>query len=251
MTSKPMYGTSSISKKDVVDPARLAEAKNWIEQMLGEKVGDENTDFFEAIKDGIILCRVVNVIKAGTCKKFKASKMVFVQRSNIQIYIQGCKKLGVPETDTFETRDLYDRQRLSAVVQNLYALSAQSRKIGYQGPAIGVEYHTANKRNFSQETLNKSKSAVPGWAQGSIAHTTNAMDGYGIIKTKDGSHSGVQSVWEQGSKQNTSSTMDGYGIIKTKDGSHSGVQSVWEKGAKQVNNNTGFDSHGIIKNTNN
>ena len=143
-------------------------------------------------------------------------------------------------------RDLYDGQRYSAVVQNLYALSAQSRKIGFQGPAIGVEYATANKRNFSQEVLNKSKSAVPGWSKGSLKNETTNMDGYGVIKTTDSTHSGVQSVWEQGAKKTETNSMDGYGVIKTKNSAHSGAQSVWEQGSKTANT-TGLDNYGVVR----
>jgi len=74
-----------------------------------------------------------------------------------------------------------------------------------------------NQRNFTQEQLNKSKSAVPIWSQGDKEQKTKNMDSYGIIKVdKDvQKHSGVQGVWDQGSKQNDiSSKHDSYGIIK-------------------------------------
>lgn len=240
---KKVLGTGDIAKKDYVDPNRAAEAQQWVEQVLGKSVG---SDFFDALKDGCLLCELLNKIKPGTCKKFKPSKQAFVARSNIQIFLQGCKKIGIPETDLFETRDLYDGQRLSAVVGNIYALSAMSRKLGFGGPFIGVQYAEKNKRQFTQEQLNKSKSSVPSWNKGSIYNKTKNMDGAGIIKTEMNKHSGVQSNWEKGSIEQKTKNMDGAGIIKTDMNKHSGVQSNWEKGSIEQKTKN-MDGAGIIK----
>ena len=99
---KPKYNTNSIAKVKDVDDDQVAEVKNWMETVMNETY----PDFFEDIRDGVELCRLLNVIKPGLIaeKKFKKSKIVFVARTNIQIFIEGCKKLGIPETDCIETR---------------------------------------------------------------------------------------------------------------------------------------------------
>ena len=50
------------------------------------------------------------------CRKYKVSSAAFVCRQNIEIFLRGCKALGVAEKDLFETRDLYDRQRYESVL---------------------------------------------------------------------------------------------------------------------------------------
>merc|ERR1712130_882812 len=157
---------------------------------------------------------------------------------------------GIPETDCFETRDLFDQQNLANVVQTMYAVSAISRKHDFQGPFIGKKYAEANKRNFSAEVLAKSKSAVPMMAKGGIAHANKGMDGYGIVKTdKDMQKpSQVQGAWQKGANKVENKGMDGYGIVKTdKDMQNpSNEQGAWQKGANPVDQ-SGMDSYGIIK----
>merc|ERR1712083_991379 len=231
-----------------VDGNQVAEVKQWMETIMGETY----TDFFEDIRDGVELCKLLNKIKPGLLrrKKFKKSKIVFVARTNIQIFIEGCKKLGIPETDCIETRDLFDQQNLNDVVLNLYAVSAISRKHNFGGPFIGKKYADKNKREFSAEVLAKSKSSVPQWAKGGIAQKNNNMDGYGIVKTDKSMQkpSQVQSAWQKGANKFETNNMDGYGIVKTdKDMQKpSQVQGAWQKGGHAVDK-SGMDGYGIVK----
>ena len=138
---------------------------------------------------------MVNKIKPGTCTKFKKTKVAFVARNNISIFVKGAKKLGVKQSDIFETRDLYDKQRLSAVVQSIYAISGVSRKLGFPGPFIGVAYADANKRHFTKAQLAKSKSAVPMLNRGDKkTNTGSSHDSYGIVKDKNVSAQRISNV---------------------------------------------------------
>lgn len=58
------------------DPGMADEAKEWIENCLGETLPDE--DLMDSLKDGTILCRLLNVVTPGSTK-YKVSKMPFVQ----------------------------------------------------------------------------------------------------------------------------------------------------------------------------
>jgi len=246
--AKPMYNTQSIAKVKEVDDDQAAEVQQWMQTVLGTQY----QDFFGEIRDGVELCKLLNVIKPGLIaeKKFKKSKIVFVCRTNIQLFIEGCKKLGIPETDCIETRDLYDQQNLNDVVLNIYAVSAISRKHGFGGPFIGKQYAEKNKRNFSAEVLAKSKSAVPMMAKGGIAREQNGQDGYGIVKTDKSMQnpSQVQGAWQKGGKKFESKGMDGYGIVKADKSMQnpSQVQSVWAKGGVKQESK-GMDGYGIVK----
>jgi len=235
----------------IKDADRAKEAQEWVEAVLKMKF----RDFFEEIKDGATLCKLINAIKPGTIaenKVQKNSKVAFHCRANIQLYIEGCAKIGIPQSERFETRDLFDGQRLDAVVDNLYALSSISHDVApnFKGPHIGVKYATKNKRNFTEEQLNKSKSAVPLWNQGDHSIKQTNMDGYGIIKVEKEAQkpSQVQGVWEKGSiAHNLSSGHDSHGIVLVKGlEKHSGTQSVWEKGSIAQDTSSQHDSHGIV-----
>jgi hypothetical protein len=58
------------------DPGMAEEARDWIEMCLGETLPDD--DLMDALTDGTVLCRVLNVVKPGSTK-YKVSKMPFVQ----------------------------------------------------------------------------------------------------------------------------------------------------------------------------
>src|SRR5436190_24188874 len=58
------------------DPALADEAREWIEAYLGETLPDD--DLMDSLKDGTVLCRLLNVVTPGSTK-YKVSKMPFVQ----------------------------------------------------------------------------------------------------------------------------------------------------------------------------
>jgi len=146
-------GYQSISKKKDVEPERLEEVGTYLSEVLGENIAKDETLLTKDLKDGTILCRLLNAIYPNTCKKFKQSQAAFVCRNNISIYLAGCKTLGMAEMDLFETRDLFDNQRPWAVLDNIYAVSAISRKLEFKGPFIGVKLAEKNERNFTKEQL--------------------------------------------------------------------------------------------------
>ena len=51
----------------VVDPTMEAEARAWIEAVIGE--GPLEGTLQEALKSGAVLCNLINKIKPGTVKK--------------------------------------------------------------------------------------------------------------------------------------------------------------------------------------
>jgi transgelin len=64
--------------QDKYDPGMADEAAEWIEMCLGERLPDG--DLMDSLKDGTVLCRLLNVVAPGSTK-YKVSKMPFVQVS--------------------------------------------------------------------------------------------------------------------------------------------------------------------------
>jgi len=92
-----------------------------------------------ALKDGRLLCKIMNMIKAGSVKKINAEKTPFKERENIVNYLSACKALRMNQTDLFVTQDLYEGDNMVLVVNNILALGGLARRIeGYTGPALGV-----------------------------------------------------------------------------------------------------------------
>lgn len=108
-------------------------------------------NFFEVLKDGVILCKLANAIKTGSVKKINDSKMAFKCMENIQAFTTTATALGVPPQETFQSVDLWERQNLNAVVICLQSLG---RKVGQFGkPSIGPKEADKNVRNFTDEQL--------------------------------------------------------------------------------------------------
>ena len=79
-----------------------AEARSWMEAVLGESLGDGS--FQEVLKSGVHLCNLANKIKEGVCTKPSAKKLPFVQMENIGHYLAACTKLGMRSSDSFQAR---------------------------------------------------------------------------------------------------------------------------------------------------
>jgi hypothetical protein len=83
------------------------EAAAWIESVTGS---DMSGDFAGLLKDGQILCALINEIRPGAIRKIGASKMPFKQMENVSNFLKACRGLGVAEHDLFETVDLYEEK---------------------------------------------------------------------------------------------------------------------------------------------
>lgn len=102
------------------DPIAEALAQHWIEQVTGHVF---RKPFAEELKDGVVLCRLVNKIKEGSVSKIYEGSKAFGQMDNISNFLKAIKKFGVLPSDTFETLDLFEMKDLNIVVQCLFALS--------------------------------------------------------------------------------------------------------------------------------
>lgn len=73
--------------------------------------------------------RLVNVIQPGCVKKVNESAMAFKCMENINNFLQVAKEFGVPDQETFQTVDLWERQNLNSVV---ICLQSMGRKVSKQ-----------------------------------------------------------------------------------------------------------------------
>mmetsp|Transcript_10036 Transcript_10036/g.25037 ORF Transcript_10036/g.25037 Transcript_10036/m.25037 type:complete len:254 (+) Transcript_10036:126-887(+) len=101
------------------DP-RTKEAVDFIAEVLGEPLPSD--DFHAALKDGVILCNMLNKAKPGSIKKVNKQRVPFMQMENIESYLEACHQLGMKLQESFVTVDLYEAKNLNQVVQNLISL---------------------------------------------------------------------------------------------------------------------------------
>ena len=147
---------------------QMEAAEAWIEAVIGEPM--EGT-FDEWLRSGVVLCKLLNGVAPGSVKKIATSAMPFKQMENISLFIRGIKKLGVHDSDCFDTNDLYKGQDIGKVVQCVHSLGSvvQKRCKDYAGPQLGVKLADANKREFTEDQLKEARAATSKLSAGSSA----------------------------------------------------------------------------------
>ncbi|KAE8145262.1 hypothetical protein BDV25DRAFT_165055 [Aspergillus avenaceus] len=109
-------------------PQAAAEVRDWIEEALQEKLSAG--DLLDALKDGVALCRLVNLaVSPGV--RYKQSSMPFVQMENISHFLRACQMppLSLPPHDVFLTVDLYEAKDPAQVLQCLTAFSRRANAL--------------------------------------------------------------------------------------------------------------------------
>jgi len=164
---------------------RAQETLDWLsavtERDLGLKDGQlrDQNEFADLLRDGALLCELINKLQPGTVKKINTLKAPFKQRENIELYLKGCESYGLKTQDLFQVNDLYENKNLYMVVDNLYCLGGVAQKNGYNGPVIGVKVASENKREFDEQVL-KAGQAIIGLQYGSNKGASQAgMTAYG------------------------------------------------------------------------
>ncbi|KAM0253571.1 hypothetical protein ACHAQJ_007243 [Trichoderma viride] len=104
-------------------PAAANEARAWIEETLGEPLPSQ--DLLDGLKDGVALCKLINLAVPAPGVKFKKSAMPFVQMENISHFLRACQAppLNLHQHDTFLTVDLFEQKDPAQVLQCLGAFS--------------------------------------------------------------------------------------------------------------------------------
>lgn len=164
MTNRgPSYGLT----KEVQDKIQASydmdleqKCKDWIATVIGEPFPEEGT-FQENLKDGKILCRLMQTLAPQTPIKTNDSKMAFKQMENISHFLEGARKdLGVGAHDLFQTTDLYDNSNMTQVLNGITAVARHARAKNKNLPPLGPDLSRENRRNFDEETLNKGHSIL-------------------------------------------------------------------------------------------
>jgi len=191
MASRPKgYGLSGEVNRKIASKYDLTleqEARLWMEAVLGEELGPRNEALGpdrmqELLRDGVILCRLLNAIQPNSVKFKENAKMPFHMMENIGIFLNGCEAIGIKQVDLFQTADLYDKTNMFQVINAIFSLGRKAQKLGYNGPTLGAKEADSNPRNFSEETLNQGQ-AVIGLQMGSNRGASQAGMSFGRARS--------------------------------------------------------------------
>mmetsp|Transcript_24662 Transcript_24662/g.36332 ORF Transcript_24662/g.36332 Transcript_24662/m.36332 type:complete len:425 (-) Transcript_24662:182-1456(-) len=112
-------------------------ARNWVEEVTGETLVGE---FGIALKDGQVLCKLINAIKPNSVRKIETATMAFKEMENISNFLKACREVGMVEHELFETVDLYEAKDIGRVISCLHALSRTIKTTvpEYSGPYMAT-----------------------------------------------------------------------------------------------------------------
>ena len=175
--TKSGFAAEAKQKMDAKYDEELAsQILQWMSDLLSEGSNGEannnnnnpsiiNTDgsmdnMYEVLKDGTLLCRLINVLQAGTIpeSKIKKSTMAFKCMETITLFLSSCKKLGVLDHELFQTVDLWEQQNMASVLTCLQSLARKAAKFGKNG--LGPKEADANRRSFTDEQLKAGDSVI-------------------------------------------------------------------------------------------
>lgn len=130
------------------NPQLQKDVKGWIITIVPDEV-DKNEfdkrDLLESLKDGRLLCALVNKTFGDSTIRYKQSGMAFIQMENIEKFLNFCKAQGVAQDELFQTVDLYEEKDPYQVVIALQSFSRMLNdkfpgKYPLMGPSISKKH---------------------------------------------------------------------------------------------------------------
>ncbi|NWJ12101.1 CNN2 protein, partial [Crypturellus undulatus] len=133
------------------DPQKEAELRTWIESVTGQRIGP---DFQKGLKDGVILCELMNKLQPNSVRKINRSAQNWHQLENLSNFIKAMTSYGMNPVDLFEANDLFESGNMTQVQVSLLALAGMAKTKGIQsGVDIGVKYSEKQQRNFDEAKM--------------------------------------------------------------------------------------------------
>ncbi|KAI5938148.1 Calponin-3 [Manis javanica] len=157
----PSYGLSAEVKNKIAskyDHQAEEDLRNWIEEVTGMSIG---TNFQLGLKDGIILCELINKLQPGSVKKVNESSLNWPQLENIGNFIKAIQAYGMKPHDIFEANDLFENGNMTQVQTTLVALAGLAKTKGFHTTIdIGVKYAEKQTRRFDEGKLKAGQSVI-------------------------------------------------------------------------------------------
>ncbi|KAK7108822.1 myophilin-like [Littorina saxatilis] len=161
------------------DPVDAKFCLEWIKSVTGQQFRIEESNerykvmenFYQTLKDGKLLCLVLNAFLPDHMKLDLRSKtfqdtnnLAFAaarERERIEIFTQKIQEFGVPEVDCFPIDCLYERTNLNKVIACIRAFGIEVESHpSYNGNKVWPPKSQPNVRHFSEEQLRAGQNVI-------------------------------------------------------------------------------------------
>jgi hypothetical protein len=114
---------------------RTQEAKEWIEDMIDEKLPPGTANFMDHLHNGVVLCSLANAFLPGSVTKIHKPKigsvLEFMATDNYNQFFRACDKVNFPKIYMFETTDLWEKKNMYKIVHCIHTLAHYLFTKGY------------------------------------------------------------------------------------------------------------------------
>lgn len=187
------YGLSAEVQRRIdakYDKGVEIEARNWIEDVLGEPVEWGQSDdspgcsFADGLKSGEVLCKLANKLQPGAVKMNNTSKVsnpamrATKEKENIEKFLTFCEQYGVK--DRFSTPYLYQKQNVMAVVNTICQLGSTAQNKGFSGPVLGPKIAEKNERGFTEDQVKAGREGHIGLQAGTNKLASQSGQNFGL-----------------------------------------------------------------------
>lgn len=156
------------------------EALDWIKMYVPDADVDCTTydedEVHKKLKDGQILCHLINALQPGSVPKINTNQMAFKQMENIGNFLKASEKFGLESLNSFQTVDLYEKQNMAGVITGIHSLGRKASGKGMNG--IGPKEAEKNVRTFTDDQLTAGKHII-GLQMGSNKGASQAGQNFG------------------------------------------------------------------------
>uniref|UniRef100_A0A2I3SBR7 Calponin n=1 Tax=Pan troglodytes TaxID=9598 RepID=A0A2I3SBR7_PANTR len=160
------------------DPQKEAELRSWIKGLTGIST---DPDFQKSLKDGIILCILMNKLQPASVPKINHSMQKWHQLENLSNFVKAVVSYDMNPMDLFEANNLFESGNMRHMQVSLFALAGKVKtKRPQSGVDIGIKYSEKQEQNFSDAAM-KAGQCVIGLQMGTNKCTSQlGMTVYGV-----------------------------------------------------------------------
>lgn len=156
---------------------RQQEAKEWIQEVVGEKLSGSAATFCDQLRDGIVLAKLAKMFDPTSVGKIHQSTgtvLEFMAVDNISKFLLACKNIRLPTIYLFEVTDLWESKSPSKVVSTVHTLA---NFLAETGKAIKMKNLEAAGLVFNQEDLERAWRDLQDMEGGQMTFTVSGSSG--------------------------------------------------------------------------
>jgi len=171
-------------RRQKLDAKYDAEVEKIQTEFIEKNANEKKTGtFHEWLKDGTVLCKLINKLQPGAVKKVHNTNLAFKQMENISAFLSALPSFGVRPEDTFQTADLFEGVNMAAVqtclesVRRIADMKAKGIKVEAVAPTRAQVNTGSTKPAGVAPAPAKAPAASSGGAKYAAAKSDNAAYG--------------------------------------------------------------------------